>query len=125
MTDTVQLNEEEIAGLPLEPSTEAKTVGHLLTLSVKGLVVTRGERGVSLFCNQQKKVIRKDIDGVPVARLRDATGCGDVFGAAFHLQYVKTKDLVSATALANKVAAVKAQMIGIESIQNLRQALVQ
>ncbi len=125
MTDTVQLNEEEIAGLPLEPSTEAKTVGHLLTLSVKGLLVTRGERGVSLFCNQHKKVIRKDIDGVPVARLRDATGCGDVFGAAFHVHYVKSKDLASSAILANKVAAMKAQMIGTASIQNLRQALIQ
>jgi sugar/nucleoside kinase (ribokinase family) len=123
MTDTVQLNEEEIAGLPLEPSTEAQTVGHLLTLSVKGLTVTRGERGVSVFSNQHKKVIRKDIDGLPIERSRDSTGCGDVFGAAFHLYFVKTKDLVAAATIANKVAAQKAQMVGTASIQNLKQAL--
>jgi sugar/nucleoside kinase (ribokinase family) len=121
MTDTVQLNEEEIAGLPLEKSTEQQTVGHLLTLSVKGLVVTRGERGASLFYNEHKKVVRKDIDGLNVERSRDATGCGDVFGAAFHLHYVKTKDLLASAEFANRIAAKKATMVGSNNIAQLKE----
>ena len=123
MTDTVQLNEEEIAGLTVEKSSEQQTVGHLLTLSVKGLVVTRGERGASLFYNEHKKVIRKDIDGLAVERSSDATGCGDVFGAAFHLHYVKTKDLLGAAEFANRVAARKAVMVGATNIDTLREVL--
>ncbi|MBI5472012.1 MAG: carbohydrate kinase family protein [Ignavibacteriae bacterium] len=120
MIDTVQLNEEEIAGLPLEPSTEQQTVGHLLTLGVHGLVVTRGERGATLFTNEHKKVIHADVTGRQIERSRDATGCGDVFGAAFHLHYVKTHDLLAATEFANRVAAAKAQMSGSDDIQLLR-----
>ncbi len=123
MTDTVQLNEEEIAGLTVEKSTEQQTVGHLLTLSVKGVVVTRGERGASLFYNEHKKVVRKDIDGLNVERSRDATGCGDVFGAAFHLHYVKTNDLIAAAEFANRIAARKAGMVGAANIDTLRDVL--
>ena len=123
MTDTVQLNEEEIAGLTVEQSTEQQTVGHLLTLGGKGLIVTRGERGASLFQNEHKKVIRTDIPGLRVERPRDATGCGDVFGAAFHLHFVKTKDMLAAAEFANKVAAKKATMIGSDNIQSLREVL--
>lgn len=120
MTDTVQLNEEEIAGLTVERLPEHQTVGHLLTLGVKALVVTRGERGVSLYVNDHKKVVRLDIAGIPVAQARDATGCGDVFGAAFHLAYVKTNDARVAAEYANRVAAAKAQMVGGEELETLR-----
>jgi sugar/nucleoside kinase (ribokinase family) len=119
MIDTVQMNEEELAGLPLETTGEQQTVGHLLTLGVKGLVVTRGARGASVFYNEHKKVVRKDIEGLNVERPRDATGCGDVFGAAFHLQYVKTKNLLAAAEFANRLAAMKATLLGSESIETL------
>lgn len=123
MTDTVQLNEEEIAGLTVEQSTEQQTVGHLLTLGVKGLIVTRGDHGASLFYNEHKKVVRKDIAGFNVERPSNAIGCGDVFGAAFHLHYVKTKDLLAAAEYANNIAARKAGMVGSDQIQLLREAI--
>lgn len=120
MTDTVQLNEEEIAGLTLEKLSEEQTAGHFLTLAVKGLIVTRGERGATVFYNDHKTMVRKDIPGRPVERSRDATGCGDVFGAAFHLHYVRTHDLLASAEFANAVAAVKAQMVGAENMHRLR-----
>ncbi len=120
MTDTVQLNEEEIAGLTLEKLTEEQTVGHFLTLAIKGLIVTRGERGATVFYNDHKTVVRKDIPGRPVERSRDATGCGDVFGAAFHLQYVKTHDVLASAQFANAVAAAKAEMVGAANMHTLR-----
>lgn len=124
MNDTVQLNEEEINGLAMEGLTEEQTAGHLLTLSVKGVVVTRGERGATLYYNDHKKVVRKDFEGIKLNHPADSTGCGDVFGAAFMLQYVRTKDLSAATDLANRAAAAKVQHVGIEGLENLRDAFV-
>lgn len=120
MTDTVQLNEDEIGGLTIEKSTEQQTVGHLLTLGVKGLVLTRGANGVSVFTNEHKKVVRTDIPGQQIEKAGDATGCGDVFGAAFHLKYVKTKDLNASAEFANKIAAAKAGMAGSKEIRTLK-----
>jgi sugar/nucleoside kinase (ribokinase family) len=123
MDDTVQLNEDEIAGLAVDRLTEKQTAGHLLTLSVKGVVVTKGDRGATLYYNEHKKILQKDFDGIKLEHPLDATGCGDVFGAAFLLQYMKTKDPLAATDFANRVAGAKVQHIGVEGLKNLRDAL--
>jgi len=120
MVDTVQLNEEEIAGLTLEGLSEQQTAGHLLTLSIKGVVVTRGERGATVYSSDHKRLVRKDIPGVPTIDVRDATGCGDVFGAAFHCHYVKTKDLSGSAESANRIAAAKVQLSGSEELRRLK-----
>jgi len=124
MIDSIQLNEEEIAGLSLEPMTEQKTAGHLLTLGVKGVLVTRGERGVSVYRNDLKHVVRNDIQGIPADGEGEPTGCGDVFGAAFVSQYAKTSDLLASAEFANRAAAAKARLRGIDQLQNLRAGLV-
>ena len=106
MADTVQLNEQEIAGLTPDYMSEEQTVGHLLTLGMKAVVVTRGAGGASAFVNEHKHVIRTDIAGTSVNGGKvDTTGCGDVFGAAFHFRYTKTSDLRESVEFANRVAA--------------------
>lgn len=124
MTDTVQLNEEEVQGLTAERLSEEKTVGHLLTLSVKGVVVTRAERGATIFHSEHKRILRDDIPGIPVNGAQESTGCGDVFGAAFLLHYVKTKDMRDAARFANRAAATKAGMIGADGMRTLKANLV-
>lgn len=120
MTDIVQMNEEEVGGLSVEKLTEEQTVGHLLTLSVKGVVITRGERGATVYYNHHKRVARNDIEGVNVHTVRDVTGCGDVFGAAFHYEFTKTSDLLASAQFANRIAARKAQLAGSDSLSLLK-----
>jgi len=116
MIDTVQLNEEEIQEMPLESLTEAEVAGHLLTLGVKGAVVTRGPRGATVYTNEKKHVLRKDIPGIHVETIRDTTGCGDIFGAAFFCEYVRSRDLFGSAELANKVAASRVQGLGAAAL---------
>ncbi len=82
MLDTVQLNEEEIGGLDGSTDDEMTTVGHMLTLGPKGVLVTRGSRGVTAYVDSQKHVTRHDIDPATVAD-PGTVGNGDRFGAAF------------------------------------------
>lgn len=116
MIDTVQMNEEEIAGLTLEKLSERQVAGHILTLGTKGMLLTRGERGASVYYNDHKHVIQKDIGGIPVPRARDTTGCGDIFGAAFLYHYVKTCDLVASAEAANRIAATKVEYAGSDHV---------
>ncbi len=95
MVDTVQMNEEEIAGLALESRDEAQTVGHLLTLSIRGVLITRAGRGASLFYSEHKKVVRTDYAPAVVLRGNPLTA-GDQFGAAFLYHYCRTGSLSSA-----------------------------
>ncbi len=106
MADTVQLNEQEIAGLTPDRMSEERAVAHLLTLGIKGAVITRGAGGVSVFTNEHKHVLRADIPGISAdGGNADTTGCGDVFGAAFHYHFTKTSDLQRSAEFANRIAA--------------------
>lgn len=120
MTDFVQLNEEELLGLDGQKLTEQQMVGHLMTLSVKGVIVTRGGRGATLYTFDRKKIVRKDIPGEPVDSPKDFTGCGDVFGAAFLLHYVKSGRMEKAAETANAIAARKARFAGTGDMKSLR-----
>jgi sugar/nucleoside kinase (ribokinase family) len=95
MVDTVQLNEEEIAGLAPETQEERTTVGHLLTLSTRGVIVTRAERGSTLYYSEHKKVLRADF--VPeTIRPGEQMTAGDRFGAAFLYHYCRSGDCIAA-----------------------------
>jgi sugar/nucleoside kinase (ribokinase family) len=123
MADIVQLNQEEIAGLPVEKLSEQQTVGHLLTLGVRGVAVTRGSNGATLFHSEHKHVHRTDIPGVPAANPAPGIiGCGDVFGAAMLAKYVRTGDLVTSAEFANSVAAARAAGRDYDHFASLREA---
>lgn len=117
MVDTVQLNEEEILGLQarVEQSgafSEEQVAGHLLTLSVKSVVVTRGAGGATIYRNDKKHVVRTDVSGTEVATVSDTTGCGDVFGAACFVHYLRTHDIIKAAEFANTIAAQRVGQVG-------------
>jgi hypothetical protein len=105
MVDTLQFNEDEITGLAREPMSEEQTVGHLLTLGVHGVVVTRGAKGATAYKSEHKKVIRTEIPGSGTEEPLLAVGRGDVFGAAFHLHYLQHRDLIAAATHAHQIAA--------------------
>jgi sugar/nucleoside kinase (ribokinase family) len=109
MVDTVQMNEEEIAGLTTERLTEEQVAGHLLTLSTKGVLVTRGKAGVTAYTSDHKRVVRNTI---PVQEnVKGITGGrGDLFGAAFLSRYCETGNIIASA----EYAAARASSEGPE-----------
>jgi sugar/nucleoside kinase (ribokinase family) len=105
MLTTVQLNEEEASGLTVDRLTEQQLTGHLLTLGISGVLITRGPRGATLFGNEHKRVVRRDFAGIPAAEVGDRMGLGDVFGGAFLYRFVSTSDLSASAEFANQTAA--------------------
>jgi len=108
MLQSVQLNEEEAAGLTVDRLTEQQLTGHLLTLGTGGVLITRGARGATLFVSEHKKIIRHEVPCTPVERAPGAQGAGDVFGAAFLHRYLATRDMALAAAFAAATAAASA-----------------
>lgn len=92
MLNSIQLNEEEIAGLSLEKLPEEKAAGHLLTLGGQAVVITRGARGATLYMNQHKAVVRTDLPAPVLPDGVDATGAGDIFGAVFASEAARARD---------------------------------
>jgi hypothetical protein len=105
MIDTVQMNEEEVLALGEAMKPEEHTIGHMLTLGVKGVIITRGARGASLFVNEHKQMVRTDIPGEANGNSVSPIGRGDIFGAAFFHHYLKNHALLAAAQHAVAVAA--------------------
>ncbi|MBI4547751.1 MAG: carbohydrate kinase family protein [Ignavibacteriae bacterium] len=119
MLHAAQMNEEEAAIVSPEKLDEQSLSNHTLTLHTNILIVTRGERGCTLFVAERKRAKRFDIPGISLRQQIDPTGCGDVFAAAYCARYMKTKNILNSAAYANNVAAFKAQLPGSTDIDKL------
>jgi hypothetical protein len=121
MLHSIQLSEPEAAGLTTEHYDEGMLINQLMPLMVSGLVITRGEGGATLIHQEHKKLFRHDIPGIEVPTVVDTVGCGDVFGAAFFAEFLKSKDLVKSAEAGNKAASFKSTFRGPDGLESLRQ----
>ncbi len=126
MLNSIQMSEEEALGLSAERYDEKTLTNHLMTLMVETLLITRSEHGVTAIVQDiHKKLTQKDIAGVSFGNAINTTGCGDVFGAAFLYQYLKSKDSFVAAEFANKAAALNATFKSTKELEGLRSNLEQ
>lgn len=118
MINSVQMNEEEAAGLTIEKYDEESLAKQMLPLMVNAICLTRGAKGVTLFQQEHKHLLRKEFTGIPTGST-DPTGCGDVFGSAFLYHYCRTKNFEHAVEFANQVAAANSTFFGSDRIDQL------
>lgn len=131
--DVVQLNEEELGQLNLEPMALAAMA---LSAGVKLLVVTLGARGVVYFAAPgfngwpdglaggavavpASLPIRTALVPAPSVEAIDPTGCGDVFGAALMARLMAGEPLEPAIATAQRFAARNATLRGANRLGRL------
>lgn len=119
MMNSVQLSEAEARGLTSEQYDETMLVNQLMPLLVNTLIITRGERGLSLVMRDHKKLKRTDIPGIRQESYVDATGSGDVFGAAFLYSFLKSGSVEGAAEFANSIAAFNTTFMGSGGLNNL------
>jgi sugar/nucleoside kinase (ribokinase family) len=133
-TNIVQMNELEAATLTVERLSEEQLAKIMMTLGPTVMIITRGNRGVSVFQADKKKITKEDIRAVKVTAdmnknetipPADSTGCGDVFGAAYILHYAKTKDAVASAQFANRIAARRITLPGSDELSRLSDELRQ
>ncbi len=82
----------------------------------KIVILTRGERGSTLFYEGQKH----DICAFPTSEV-EPTGAGDVFGSAFLIEYEKTRDPIKSAQFASVVASFVVEKEGSAGIPLLEQ----
>lgn len=119
--NVVQMNEPEAAcllGLPGRTPHPARLhdfVYRLLMMGrLHGVHITAGARGsLSGVRGAKGRIEIRQVPGYqPEAPVRDIIGCGDAFGAAFFVHYLRQRDFFAATTFANKIAALNTTFMG-------------
>lgn len=115
--DILQVNEREAATLM---GREGAASDADLQIFGKRLVeqgphichITLGSRG-SLVCYRRSGVVFHEyVPPMRELRALDIIGCGDAFGAAFLLHYLRHEDVPAATGFANRVAGLNTTFVG-------------
>ncbi|MCI0473838.1 MAG: carbohydrate kinase family protein [Ignavibacteria bacterium] len=130
-TDTLQMNEFEIGILSREKRNDYEIAEELLinlNRSMAGVIVTKGRTGVSGFTRKEKvfgkekfyDLDRYDVAAVETPRIKDITGCGDVFAASFMTDYSKNTDFKKSLHYATRIASFKTSLKGIEELDKLK-----
>jgi sugar/nucleoside kinase (ribokinase family) len=78
-------------------------------------LVTLGQDGVFITRPAPESFVQTRIEGIP-AKVRDTTGCGDVFSAAYICAWNRGCDPVESARQANLAAAKSCECIGLESL---------
>ncbi|MEM4240123.1 MAG: D-glycero-beta-D-manno-heptose-7-phosphate kinase [Candidatus Woesearchaeota archaeon] len=112
----------ELAGVEEHNDDGIENVGKMLVEHLKSnIVITRGERGVSIFSREGK------ITHAPTKakQVFDVTGAGDTFLAALALSFASGASLEDSSIIANHAAGIKVGKIGTASVsaEELRQDL--
>ncbi len=113
--DILQMNEKEAATLLGHGGGDADLLafGEQVVASGPAIChITLGSRG-SLLCYRARGAIQREFiqPEVPVKAV-DIIGCGDAFGAAFLVHYLKHQEVPAATRFANRVAALNTTFLG-------------
>lgn len=84
-----------------------KAFGLIDSLKLEALLLTRGEKGLSLFFNNSK------FDFSATAKeVMDVTGAGDTVIASFIYMFIQSKDLIKSAEFSNKCAGIVVSKFG-------------
>jgi len=125
--DIVKLNENEIrtlsdsAGLLEEP--HAQTALKLIRRGVSVVLITLGPGGSHMiYRGPEDRIYLYTSPSVPLEKVVDPTGCGDVFLSAFLAHYLKERKALQANLFAHAAAALNAKGAGLAGVYNLGNA---
>ena len=100
----VFLNESELQTLS-DKGKEIEIVEELLSYGIKQVLITRSDRGATVYFLDNKSVVRIDEIALKVKSM-NKVGCGDVFGAVYFYNYIKNKNVKLALEKANLYAGI-------------------
>jgi sugar/nucleoside kinase (ribokinase family) len=120
MTDSVQMNAQEASEISMEHFSDELLAKQMMPLMVKAFVITRGEKGVTLYQEEHKHLQTKDIVAETNPNPVSTIGSGDIFGVSFLYSYLKKKNYNDAAVFAQKSSAFSTQFSLSEKHQQLR-----
>ena len=116
--DIVQCNENELLTIT-KLKNEKEIAEFVLRMRPEILIITKGEKGATLYKKNEKEIYRKNIPALKI-KTKNKVGCGDVFGATFFYTYLLTKNETLALEKANRFAGLFTQYINVKDFYKLK-----
>ena len=116
--DILQANESELQTLS-DKGKEIEIVEELLSYRIKQVLITRSDRGATVYFLDNKSVVRIDEIALKVKSM-NKVGCGDVFGAVYFYNYIKNKNVKLALEKANLYAGIATTYNNEKDFLNLK-----
>ena len=116
--DILQANESELLTLS-DKKEEAAIVDKLFSCGIKQIIITRAERGATVFYKEQNSVKRIHKDALKT-NVVNKVGCGDVFGAVYFHNYIRNKNVILALEQANLFAGIATTYSEAKDFLNLK-----
>ena len=116
--DILQTNESELLTLS-DQEEEAVIVDELFSYGIKQIIITRAERGATVFFREHNSVKKVHKDSLHT-NVVNKIGCGDVFGAVYFYNYIRNKNVILALEQANLFAGIATTYSEAKDFLNLR-----
>jgi hypothetical protein len=121
--DVVQMNRQEarlLSGSRLDSNGDLLAFGRrVLETGPSVVLITLGGEGSLMLAASGGSVVLERFPPSRPAQVRDTTGCGDVFLAAFVAEHIRSGDAHRASRYANLVAGSKSGLKGVEELPAL------
>lgn len=116
--DILQANQSELHTLA-DKENENEILKELFRFGIKIIVITKDKYGAELFSKKENKIISTKVPAVSVKE-RNKVGCGDVFGAVFFYNYIKSNNEINSLINANKAAGFYVGLSNINDLSSLK-----
>ncbi len=116
--DILQANESELMTLS-DKKDEGQIIEELFSFGVKQMIITKAERGATVFYGENDKIKKYHKDALQV-NLFNKVGCGDVFGAVYFYNYIKNKNVTLVLERANLFAGISTTYSDVKEYLNLK-----
>ncbi len=122
LLDLIQVNEIELKTIS-KYENEFDIAKHILDLGVKYLIITKEKKGARVYFKRKNEIISIFHSALKV-KSKNKVGCGDVFGASFFYNYLKTNKINKALELANITAGITASYSNLNDFRNLKNDII-
>jgi sugar/nucleoside kinase (ribokinase family) len=116
--DILQANESELLTLT-DKIDEVQIIEELFSFGIKQILITRAEKGATVFFRENDRLIKSHKDALQVNPITKV-GCGDVFGAVYFYNFIKNKNVTLAIKQANLFAGISTTYSDIKDFLNLK-----
>jgi len=116
--DLIQANENEVLTLS-DKTIETEIAAEVLATGAKALLVTKGEKGARLYTIEGGELFSMFVLAVKT-EAKNKVGCGDIFGAYFFYEYIRTNNIYGALRKAVIAGSCATNYSSIDEFKGLR-----